>query len=439
MCTRPLEVIISDLSPGAVKLMIDYCVTDRLLIDELTSYTSMINQSSPCDQVLVEVFCWSIHNSKKSSSPSCSSSSLDGLKRFAFLVFRQLFISIHHHTAISIYNALIDQMNVQDTNLANQPQYEQLRSHLIGYFYKSCLDKTFGQLKDYQALDKSTLTEILVQGHESKFLDLSNALAPSSTLREDMMRLFHQTQSRKDGDVVLVLDRKRVHLLHAHKVILACRCDYFKKEFSSGMREQNQSEVELFGMGLLMDDDHHNLMIAPYSDDVNEEDDANCLQDDGCDVDSEGHIDQDGDVVQQEVEGDCQQLEEDDREREERVKVIRQFIEYLYSGNIVIDESNAVAMLNLLNYFSLPIHHPLCVQCQSVIIDQVDSQSVLQIMRAFIINKNNPYPVLEEACIRTCVKQWRVLHDTYSDKQLVDMLSLDLYLKINRQALIGRQ
>ncbi len=434
---KPAEITISHLSSGAVKLIIDYCVTDRLLVDELHLYTT-INQSSSPEQVLVEVFKWV----SKSLASKNSSKTFDSLRRFSTLVLRQILKSINQTSSISIYNALTnDEEMSNDSSAANTMGIKpaantHLRQHLISYFHKCSLDKLFGQLRDYNTLNKPSLTEILVQGHEYRLIDVTEIMVPPSTFREDMTRLFHDTQLRKDGDVVLVLDKNRKNLLYAHKVILACRCDYFKNEFASGMREQHQSEVNLFNMGLLNDDDDED-------DEMNSEDDS-VEEFDGDDIDEsdEGSTRSKNKKKRRPRTRSMSKPrspDEDDDDREDRVKVIKQFIEYLYTGNIVIDESNAVAMLNLLNYFSLPIHHPLCHQCQSVIIDQVDSQSVLQIMKAFIINKNNPYPVLEEACIRTCVKQWRILHDTYSDKQLIDMLSLELYLKINRQALTGKQ
>lgn len=452
---KPSEVNISHLSSGAVKLIIDYCVTDRLLVDELQLYTS-INQSVSPEQVLVEVFRWV----SKSHASRNNNKTFDSLRRFSTLILSQIIKSVNQNSAVSIYNSLTlqeDEMGEECANagspygrqmntLSSVPatQFELLRQHLIGYFHKCSVDKTFGQLRDYSTLNKQTLTEILVQGYECKLLDVVDIMVPSSTFRDDMTRLFHETQLRRDGDVVLVLDRQKKNLLYTHKVILACRCDYFRNEFASGMREQQQSEVELFSMGFLNDDEDDDYYGIHRTDDNNiiEDNEDGDIIDESDEVtsvtSSPSHRSSNRRLRRPRSVGRHRDDEEDDDDREERVKVIRQFIEYLYTGNIIIDESNAVAMLNLLNYFSLPINHPLCHQCQSVIIDQVDSQSVLQIMKAFIINKNNPYPVLEEACIRTCVKQWRALHDTYSDKQLIDMLSLELYLKINRQALTGK-
>jgi hypothetical protein len=443
---KPSEVTVLHLSSGAVKLIIDYCVTDRLLMDELQLYTT-INQSSSPEQVLVEVFKWV----SKSLASKNSSKTFDSLRRFSTLVLRQILKSINQISAVSIYNTLtcqdddmsIDINVVSSASGASRPantHFEHLRQHLISYFHKCSVDKAFGQLRDYATLHKHSLTEILVQGYEYRLLDVVEIIVPSSSFRDDMTRLFHETQLRRDGDVVLILDKHRKNLLYAHKVILACRCDYFRNEFASGMREQHQSEVELFNMGLMNDDDDDDDDGYMRGDDDDDDEIVDDDDDDNTESESRSSPSPRKGVRRKRSNNSSgrRKEEEDEDDREERVKVIKQFIEYLYTGNIIIDESNAVAMLNLLNYFSLPIHHPLCHQCQSVIIDQVDSQSVLQIMKAFIINKNNPYPVLEEACIRTCVKQWRTLHDTYSDKQLIDMLSLELYLKINRQALTGK-
>jgi hypothetical protein len=449
---RPTEIVISHLSSGAVKLIVDYCVTDRLLMEELHTYTSINQSASTTEQVLVETFKWL---SKGCSSKN--SSKTDSIRRFSTLVLRQILKSINQFSAVSIYNALISQddemMGVEGSssynipnnrsNITNNTYFLHLRQHLIGYFHKCSVDKTFAQLRDYSTLNKPTLTEILVQGYEYRLLDVAEIMVPPSTFRDDMARLYSDTQLRRDGDVVLVLDKQRKDLIYAHKVILACRCDYFRNEFASGMKEQHQSEVELFSIGIMNDDDEEegyaSARMNTDDEDItiseNEHDESIDESDEGSSPNrrTSRRLRRPRTRISRRHDDD-----DDEDDSQERVKVIRQFIEYLYTGNIVIDESNAVAMLNLLNYFSLPINHPLCHQCQSVIIDQVDSQSVLQIMKAFIINKNNPYPVLEEACIRTCVKQWRALHDTYSDKQLIDMLSLELYLKINRQALTGR-
>ncbi|ERL86530.1 hypothetical protein D910_05020, partial [Dendroctonus ponderosae] len=62
----------------------------------------------------------------------------------------------------------------------------------------------------------------------------------------------HQTQlsenlaslllSQEYSDIVLVVEGQK---LHAHKVILAARSDYFRALLYGGLRESNQDEIEL--------------------------------------------------------------------------------------------------------------------------------------------------------------------------------------------------
>jgi len=62
---------------------------------------------------------------------------------------------------------------------------------------------------------------------------------PSSTLSTDWSRYFNNEQL---SDVTLIVADCR---FHAHRVVLAARCNYFRCMFEIGMREASQAEIEV--------------------------------------------------------------------------------------------------------------------------------------------------------------------------------------------------
>merc|ERR1712130_996682 len=113
---------------------------------------------------------------------------------------------------------------------------------------------------------------------------------PVGSFETDMKRFYENNQTNKGGDVELVLDREGKHVIRANRVILASRCEYFKRKFSSGMQDEQVTRISLYDSSLDGGGDNH--QATP-------------------------------------------------EEEQLQIAVKRQFIKYLYTSEIEIDSSNA--------------------------------------------------------------------------------------------------
>lgn len=69
-------------------------------------------------------------------------------------------------------------------------------------------------------------------------------LAPAplcSTFQADLAGMLDDTEF---ADVVFVVEGRR---FHAHRAVLAARCEHFRVMFSSGMRESHEREIRISG------------------------------------------------------------------------------------------------------------------------------------------------------------------------------------------------
>jgi alpha-tubulin suppressor-like RCC1 family protein len=322
--------------------------------------------------VLTEVYLWLCHKLSQSELTTAM------MNRLLSIVLRRLLCQI---TTSSVVNVLLSiEKKIEEGEVLTiknnlMERVTPFRQHLIALL-NSATD--FAQTPDTDKLSKNLLFEILSKKYT--LLKEENVMIPPTEFAQDMKQLYILIQketnwlSSSEDHVVLLLDRSKKYLINAHKSILSSRCDYFKSKFHSGMTDEHSQEVTMF-------------------------------------------------------------IEEDEDDEDEiRLKTVHEFIEYLYSGVMTVNSSNAISMLNIWNFYSMPVDDPIPTYCQRLIMKEVNEDNILEMVVTFLKSEIQ-YPLLHEFYIQTIVKHWTQLHKKHTTKALINLLSLDLYLQINQEYL----
>jgi hypothetical protein len=381
-CTNEEGVVtIHGLSASAVELIHNYCVRDTILL---------LKQENPSwFTILLESFLFITRTNEQSQSTD----------RFKIMLLVKLVEMVNHDNIVIAINMLEQDRGDQDEETTwrqMDPIRKQFFEHLLAFLYRSITTNRFEMICNYASIPQKQCIRVMTQGHHFKILDKydKSLKVPNSTLVENMMQLFRETQNDHSlGDVTLCLDK--THKIRAHKAILAGRSEYFKKKFLWTENEKNCDEILLYDEEEIENNESKRMMEE---------------------------LNQNGNVIQESVETE--------------VEILYQFIQYLYTGVIQVNNSNAIALLNLWNFYLLPLNSQVCVQAQDIIIAGLNEENVLQFMNVFIRNRSTPFLALEEACIKACVKFWKRIHLRYDNKTIMNWLTQDEYMEITRRYLL---
>uniref|UniRef100_A0A7S1KV69 BTB domain-containing protein n=1 Tax=Percolomonas cosmopolitus TaxID=63605 RepID=A0A7S1KV69_9EUKA len=283
---------------------------------------------------------------------------------------------------------LIDKVN--DNNVADllihldkESKYpsNKMRKHLLAYL-KSKIDKNdFDRLPDNEKLSQSLLREILTKGGREIMLTSASVMVPHEyTLKDDMTDLLEDVE---DGDILLVIGTGKKDRMRVHKCVLAFAVKKYMAQFTSGMRDQSTTEINLFR------EFANDSMTGTTS------------------------------TMSQEEERDLSLL-------------LIQFIRFLYTGTLNVTATNAVSIINIWDTMSMPIDHNIYRACIKVIMNGIDESNVLEILKLFLPEKGHLFPDLERKCVTVCALNWKKLNDTYGD-DIMNSISYSQYVTITRK------
>lgn len=385
-----------NLSDEAIRILLYYCLSDDLPIIQHRNY-----QGSPSDNegsemvsfseatknafILLEIIQFIQQNDPQPEHLQLTHN------RLLFLLVSQLVQNLSSDNAIILLERLSKNYTSTDHNSGSTIDSHDILNLIQTFIYqllhKSVLSDTFTHLPGAERLQLSGqrhLWNILqapkyaVFNLESTVTNASNC--PAGSLESDMRRFYDNNQRNYGGDVELILDREGKEAIRANRVVLASRCEYFKRKFSIGMMDQKTRSVPLYDP--ILDGDSSNR--SP-------------------------------------------------EEEQLQIQVKRQFIRYLYTSEIDIDSSNAVALLNIWNFYCMPINDPVSIQCQEIISDGLNEDNVLPFMHSFLNLYPGVFRDLEDVCVDVCVRNWKVMHDKFSDEELFGWLGIKEYMVINRR------
>ncbi|EFC37391.1 alpha-tubulin suppressor domain-containing protein [Naegleria gruberi] len=319
-------------------------------------YTDVLDDFGTTIQEDLDVILWIAEKSNKdfSSGPP----SISNIARYVKLVLQNTLSGITNGTVVKTLSAL--------QLFKNHPLIESIYRHCIALIRKIEKTYTINEIKDYNDLSKEALIEALTAGENYHCLGSSDVSIPPSTFSEDMESLYAKTQTTNSGDVKLVLSKSTT--IHAHKAILAVKCDFFRVKFTSGMCDMDSFDI---------------------SDDSEEED-------------------------------------------KEEVQAHISFIKYLYTNQVLLNGSNAVSFLTKWNFYSMDINHQISLRCQSIIIEGLTESNVLEFQKSFFFDRSSPYHHLRKACVQALISHWPAINQRYTKKQIQDHMTFDQYIKITQ-------
>ncbi|KAL0481702.1 E3 ubiquitin-protein ligase HERC [Acrasis kona] len=327
-------IICSDLSDRATVVLLNYIMYDRLELDG----TGTDRIDTCC-----ELIKW---NPK--------------IERLESLLLCELYQSVEEDPVSLILK--ID-------SIIDSQKRRMIRGHVISLLNNRVRSGSFKDLKKREQLSHHLCMEIMMS-EGNGFCALEDLDYGQSTLESDLSNMFEECQKSMGGDVELVLSNGSIR---AHKLILSCRCEFFRKNFTHGWCDNHAKRVELFSGGGVED------QVA--------------------------------------------------------IQTHYAFIKYLYTGTFDdITPSNAVSLIKLWNFYCMPLDDPVCKRAQEVICDGLNADNVL-ILYGYLDQLKGVFKELEQACVNVMCEHWIAIHDRFSNDEIFHWLSNVEYADINRRHL----
>lgn len=250
-----------------------------------------------------------------------------------------------------------------------------LRKYLVLYLKKAFIDGFDKLVNGDQALtNPKIMREVASTDHRDSMLSVKELARelPDSTIEQDLLKLYEA----QEGDFKIWIDPNHTEYVTVHKCLLAFRVNKYMAQFTSGMLDENLTELDFFA-----DFYGREETVTPK------------------------HL--------------------------RLLAVMKDVLKFLYTSTMEVTFENAISIIELWDWLDMPMNHEIYGMAMRKIMNNMNKDNVLNILRLFVQGRSDHFPQLEQCCLATGAKYWRDLNDELGD-DIMNYVSYAQYVKINR-------